>query len=235
MTRLLHTTFILTSFLFIAQVYAESDYGGLLDFSIDGSNANIIGFTAGTSTTTLTIPATVSYGPNTYSVPSIGDSAFRDSELTSVTIPDSLTSIGTLAFANNRLTSIVFGDSVDIINSSAFMNNQLNSITLPESVTLINRKAFSDNKLTSITIPSSVTQIYPQAFSGNRLTSVLFKADYSEYFYSESFYGNLKLSAIEACDNTSGWDDKSFANGGIFDDESRTIPVTLIDCLATLQ
>ena len=56
---------LMSGLLFSGQAFAESDDGGLLDFSIDGSNANIIGFTAGTSTTTLTIPATVSYGPNT--------------------------------------------------------------------------------------------------------------------------------------------------------------------------
>ena len=77
MTRLLRITFIVTSLLLATQVYAESADGGLLDFSIDGSNATITGFTAGTSTTTLTIPATVSDGVNTYSVTRINVGAFE--------------------------------------------------------------------------------------------------------------------------------------------------------------
>jgi len=48
--------------LFSGQAFAENDDGGLLDFSIFDGDATITGFTAGASTTTLTIPATVSTG-----------------------------------------------------------------------------------------------------------------------------------------------------------------------------
>jgi len=61
----------MTGLLFSGQVFAESDDGGLLDFSFIGGDATITGFTAGTNTTTLTIPATVSTGGLTYSVTSI--------------------------------------------------------------------------------------------------------------------------------------------------------------------
>ena len=48
----------------------------------------------------VTIPATVTYGGKTYSVTSIGGSAFYDcSGLTSITIPNSVTSIGDYAFS----------------------------------------------------------------------------------------------------------------------------------------
>jgi len=57
-------TFILlmSGLLFSGQAFAENDDGGLLDFSIFDGDATITGFTAGASTTTLTIPATVSTG-----------------------------------------------------------------------------------------------------------------------------------------------------------------------------
>ena len=49
----------------------------------------------------VTIPATVTYSGTTYSVTSIGNSAFQDcTGLKSVTIPESVTSIGSDAFQN---------------------------------------------------------------------------------------------------------------------------------------
>ena len=103
------------------------------------------------------IPSTATYNSMTYSVTSIGESAFHDcSRLTSITIPESVTSIGRSAF---------FGCS------------SLTSITIPESVTSIGESAFRGcSSLTSITIPESVTSIGSSAFYGcSSLTSIIVK------------------------------------------------------------
>ncbi|MBQ8542701.1 MAG: leucine-rich repeat protein [Bacteroidaceae bacterium] len=61
----------------------------------------------------VTIPSTVTYGGNTYSVTSIGNYAFEDCwDLASITIPNSVTSIGGNAFYGcsnfkNRLQQFV--------------------------------------------------------------------------------------------------------------------------------
>lgn len=95
----------------------------------------------------VVIPKSVVYDGNTYSVTSIGGSAFYNcSGLTSVTIPNSVTSIGSSAF---------------------YGCNGLTSITIPNSVTSIGESAFSGcSGLTSITIPNSVTSIGSYAFYG---------------------------------------------------------------------
>ena len=98
------------------------------------------------------------------SVTSIGNDAFRYSQLTSVTIPDSVTSIGSEAFYYNQLTSVTIPNSVTSIGEGAFSSNQLTSVTIPDSVTSIGNYAFSYNQLTSVTIPDSVTSISPMAF-----------------------------------------------------------------------
>jgi hypothetical protein len=85
----------------------------------------------------------------------IGDAAFREKHLTSVTIPKSVTTIG----------------------DGAFLNNQLASVTIPNSVTTIGLGAFADNQLTNVTIPNSVTTIAYGAFLGNQLNRVTIGAN----------------------------------------------------------
>ena len=48
------------------------------------------------------------------SVTSIGESAFSNNKLTSVTIPNRVTEIGRWAFSNNQLSSISIGGNVSL-------------------------------------------------------------------------------------------------------------------------
>ena len=98
------------------------------------------------------------------------NNAFRGcSELTSVTIGNSVTSIGDSAFRGcTGLMSVTIGNSVTSIGDSAFSGcTGLTSITIPNSVTSIGAYAFEGcTGLTSITIPNSVTSIGSYAFEG---------------------------------------------------------------------
>ncbi len=142
----------------------------------------------------VTIPSTVTYGSTTYSVTSIGNSAFSScSGLTSINIPNSVTSIGGSAFSRcSGLTSINIPNSVTSIGSHAFndtpwYNNQPDglvyaglvaykykgnmpigtSITFAEGTLGIAGNAFSGcSGLASIEIPNSVTAIGFFAFNG---------------------------------------------------------------------
>ncbi len=73
------------------------------------------------------------------------------------------------SFSRKDLTSVTIPDSVTTIEFSAFSDNQLTSVTIPDSVTTIGYAAFSDNQLTSVTIPNSVTTIESGAFNYNLL------------------------------------------------------------------
>ena len=70
----------------------------------------------------VAIPESITYSDQTYSVTSIGRSAFGNcSGLTSITIPESVTRIGDYAFSGcTGLTSITIPKSVTSIGSSAF-------------------------------------------------------------------------------------------------------------------
>jgi len=81
---------------------------------------------AGITTTSgdVVIPKNFKHDGTTYTIKSIGDRAFFNcTNLTSITIPDSVTTIGTFAFYNcSSLESIVIPDSVHTINDHAFIS-----------------------------------------------------------------------------------------------------------------
>ena len=70
----------------------------------------------------ITLPATVTYNGVTYSVTSIRDFAFYDcSSLTAITIPESVTSIGSSAFNGcSSLTAITIPEGVTSIGDYVF-------------------------------------------------------------------------------------------------------------------
>ena len=123
-----------------------------LKYTITDETANTVELTGYVSkpTGTLDIPATVNYNSTTYSMTSIGNSAFFWCfALTQVNIPNSVTSIGDYAF----------------YNCSA-----LTQVTIPNSVTSIGYGAFEDcYALTQVTIPDGVTSIGYYAFEGTAL------------------------------------------------------------------
>ena len=116
----------------------------------------------------VTISSSINVNGIQYSVTSIGNASFGNCwELTSITIPNSITSIGNAAFRCSGLTSITIPNSVTSIGAMAFFScSNLTSITLPNSVTTLDNHVFNHcSSLTSITIPNSVTSIGNWTFS----------------------------------------------------------------------
>ena len=99
----------------------------------------------------------------------IGPAFQRNTSITKVTIPDSVTVIGSNAFWKcTSLTDVNIPESVTIIESYAFAECKgLERVSFPASLTTIGGAAFSEcTGLTSIVIPDSVTTIEPEAFRG---------------------------------------------------------------------
>ena len=116
----------------------------------------------------------------------IGDYAFKNcSDLTSLTLPSSVTRIGDYAFKNcSGLTSLTLPSSVTRIGDYAFYNcSGLTSLTLPSSVNEIGIYAFHGcSGLTSLTLPSSVTSsIRDYIFDGLKECNYFIDSDLETY------------------------------------------------------
>ena len=112
-----------------------------------------------------------------YPVTEIDTAAFYTcTDITSVTIGDSMRIIWEWAFHGCGLTWVTFGNSLIVIGNYAFADcNSLTSIVIPNSVTTIGEGAFlSCHRLSSVTIGNSVTTIGEGAFGYcNNLISVV--------------------------------------------------------------
>ncbi len=159
-----------------------------------------------TATNTLVVGCQSTIIPN--SVTSIGNYAFSDCSLTSVTIPNSVTSIGESAFGNcSGLVRTFYTGTVaewcniDFANYDAnptacsrnlYINNaKITTLVIPEGVVEIKPYAFYDcRSLTSVTIPGSVTSIGGDAFSYcSGLTSIRCESSVAPTVQSDAFSG----------------------------------------------
>ena len=113
--------------------------------------------------------------------------------------------VGLTAFTSQNLTSVTIPDSVTTIETHAFSQNKLSSIVLSEFVVSIGNYAFYDNLLTSLTVPDSVTSLGEGAFAANLLASVTFLGDAPTTGASNVFDLNEFLTEISRYSNAAGW------------------------------
>lgn len=98
----------------------------------------------------ITIPSVVSYGGEDYPVTCIGWSAFKESAVTKVTIPSSVTEILGSAFQGcASLTEVNLSEGLEDISSYVFQGSAVTSLTIPGTVTRIQTSAME--AMTSLT------------------------------------------------------------------------------------
>ncbi|MBQ8866350.1 MAG: leucine-rich repeat protein [Bacteroidaceae bacterium] len=114
------------------------------------------------------------------------------SDITSVTIPNSVKKIGSSAFSNwTKLASVAIGDSVKIIGDNAFNRcSSLTAVNIPNSVITIENAAFYYcSNLSSVTLGDSVESIGQYAFNGcDNLQTV--NVNKLETIFNSVKYGN---------------------------------------------
>ena len=144
------------------QSTAVSTDGLLFGLNDDGQSYALISY--GTSTETIVdIPSTY----NGYPVTKISSGAFQGSNITSVTMPNTIKQIGDRAFYNIRsLTSVVLSNNIEEIPSECFSNTGLTSVVIPDGIKRISDYAFyCCYSLTSVVLSNSITYIGYNCFS----------------------------------------------------------------------
>lgn len=100
-------------------------------------------------------------------VTKIGNNAFLNAKITSVTIPSEVSVIGDYAFKGcSKLKSLTLKEGLKVIGDEAFRGClRLTSITIPESLTKIGRGTFSGcTSLSKINLPDKIGEIGDSAF-----------------------------------------------------------------------
>lgn len=114
----------------------------------------------------LSIPANVDRDGKNYTVVSVAPNAFRNSKLTSVTLPEGIKTIGKSAFRGAQLTSFEMPSTVEQIDEASFcMASKLMNITLSPKLKVIPKDAFSYSGLRTVDLPDGITKIGEMAFS----------------------------------------------------------------------
>jgi len=150
---------------------------------------------------------------NDYKITALGDRCFYCSDLTSITIPSSVTSLGDRCFEwCSGLTSITIPSSVTSLGNSCFSHcSRLASITIPSSVTSLGNSCFSHcSRLASITIPSSVTSLGNSCFEWcSGLTSITIPSSVTSLGNS-CFLQCSRLASIAISSSVTSLGDKCF-------------------------
>ena len=202
--------------------YASSDWNNYnINFEHNGlsyrfTENNIVAvYRYDETVTSVVIPSSIQCNSTTYSVTSIGNSAFRDcSSLTSVTIPNSVTSIGNSAFSGcNSLTSVTIPESVTSIGDYAFRgcssltSLNFNAVNCDDFPSYALEHPFYSCPIATINIGDSVQKIPAYfAYDNDSLTSLTIPKSITSIgggaFQNCSSLNNLNFNAVNCDDFT---------------------------------
>ena len=137
---------------------------------------------------------------------------YKNPNITSVTLPDSMELIGNSAFYEcTKLNTINWPKNCKIatIDKNAFYNIPITKIKIPNSVTAINDYAFYNVGCTSINFGNASPVLYTSAFYRCSETEINFGIGDIQIMGSNIFYDNIYLKSVNIPSNV-----RFVSNGG---------------------
>ena len=144
-----------------------------INTSIRVSNATKIIFNEGLKTIGQRIYSDITDLTLPNSVEVIGDNVFEYNELTSLTLPNNLKTIGAKAFYESPLRELILPNNLKTIGNQAFYGSILKELKLPNKLESIGEEAFKNSYLTTLEVPGSVKTIGTGSFYYSPLTKLV--------------------------------------------------------------
>ncbi len=184
-----------------AQTYSVVSDGLTLNFTVSGTEATITetpdkvyGSYTGyilSNGGTVKIPATVSVGSNTYTVTKIGNNAFYNCSILSLTLPSTLKEIGKEAF----------------YHGNGNIEANFDELLIPASVQRLGERAFGNQRIKHLSVESGsqLSFIGSQAFATYRPAKKSIASPTSSYEYNIEYYDFSNTNLVAASFANSGW------------------------------
>lgn len=109
----------------------------------------------------------------------IGESAFENSELIDLILPESIKIIGSRAFSNNKITrSLNINEDLESLGSYAFSSTMFKEVLIDEysSLEKILEFTFYNSKNQKISLPNTITEIERFAFRNSSVEEIISKS-----------------------------------------------------------
>lgn len=191
---------ILTCLLVLAVAGGRAQETVVIDgvkYLLDGGKASVMQQSGLTGD--IVIPETVRHGNTDYTVTTVQSNAFKDNEITSISLPNTISVMGDACFEScSRLESVTLPAGLTSLGNSCFYDcRNLASVTLPEGIEELGYQCFYGcTSLESVVLPGSLRTIGNNCFYDcSALKSVTFGGSIGA-LPEKCFYGCTSLESI---------------------------------------
>ncbi|MEM6684968.1 MAG: leucine-rich repeat protein [Bacteroidota bacterium] len=148
------------------QVGAQFTVGDLR-YEVTDADQNIVKvISRATSSQNINIPTIVTetLSSESFDVTAIEDNAFQNTDITAVTIGNTIETIGNNAFQNTNITTVIIPTSVTSIGTNAFVSPTLTQVeAVSTTPATIATNSFGDRESIALTVPTGTETTYENA------------------------------------------------------------------------